>query len=440
MENWRGEVTDLNIYDSFFEEAELVSWTTSCGVPEKGRILSWEPEDYSLTNNEEIETVISEVASNDLCLIQNKGIDVFEIFDNGQDKSALQAELGCQRLNGQLVMTPTNEKEAHEILRHFREYAIKKNFTGGERSKYLNYRLGGRSDLEGTEFVETEDKRFSFYPKGGKYVVRDPSTDIVLGTQFAAEPSAETYSKPTEMCFYCGWGTTAREISPLEKIVPVMMPCQKDEPCVNFFGCKGRQCALKMNFGYLCKFKEKVRLKLSGLCKDTKVDTDYLLLGYEVLGTEEYTRRIYGGSTGWLLAFDKEQDSWQFRHEYYPHLTLTMEDKDQLPVGLHSWLASNNTCTLGKTTRSFPIYLQILIFITTFSVKLQLSACHANQFTCSNGKCISIDSRCDNREVRSEMFCHKKNGIPLILCSLCLTRPWRRKYSQIKMRVNVLSL
>ena len=123
------------------------------------------------------------------------GLCFFEIFDNGLEKSALQAEIGCQRLNVQLVMTPTNEKEAHEILKHFREYAIKKNFTGGERSKYLNYRLGGRSDLEGTEFVETEDG-FSFYPKGGKYVVRDPSTNIILGTQFAAEPSAETYSKP----------------------------------------------------------------------------------------------------------------------------------------------------------------------------------------------------------------------------------------------------
>ena len=210
--------------------------------------------------------------------------------------------------------------------------------------------------MEGTEFVET-DEGYSFYPKGGKYVVRDPSTDIILGTQFAAEPSAETYSKPTEMCFFCGWHTTyidanrPKEISPLEEFVPVLMPCPKDEPCINFFGCKGRPCGVKMRIGYLCKFKEKLRLKLSGMCKDTKVDTNYLLLGYEVLGTEDYTRRIYGGSTGWLLAFDKEQDSWQFRHEYYPHLTLTMEDKDQLPVGLHSWLAANNTCTLGKTTR-----------------------------------------------------------------------------------------
>ena len=71
--------------------------------------MSWQPENYTLTNNEEIETVISEVASDDLCLNQKEGIDVFEIFDNGLEKSAFQAELGCQRLNGQLVMAPTNK-------------------------------------------------------------------------------------------------------------------------------------------------------------------------------------------------------------------------------------------------------------------------------------------------------------------------------------------
>ena len=34
-----------------------------------------------------------------------------------------------------------------------------------------------------------------------------------------------------------------------------------------------------------------------------------------------------------------------------------------------------------------------------FSVQLQLSACLADQFTCHNGKCVSMDSRCDNVEV-----------------------------------------
>ena len=51
----------------------------------------------------------------------------------------------------------------------------------------------------------------------------------------------------------------------------------------------------------------------------------------------------------WILAM--KTDSWQVKHHHYPHLTLTMEDKDQLPVGLHSWVAANNTCALGQTVR-----------------------------------------------------------------------------------------
>ena len=86
-----------------------------------------------------------------------------------------------------------------------------------------------------------------------------------------------------------------------------------------------------------------------GLCEDSKVDTDYLLLGYETM--EPKHKRSYGGSTGWLLSHYKEEDMWQLNHPYYPHLTLTMEEKDSLPVGIHSWLAGNNTCNLGKTSR-----------------------------------------------------------------------------------------
>ena len=86
-----------------------------------------------------------------------------------------------------------------------------------------------------------------------------------------------------------------------------------------------------------------------GLCEDSKVDTDYLLLGYETM--EPKQKRSYGGSTGWVLSHYKEEDMWQLNHPYYPHLTLTMEEKDSLPVGIHSWLAGNNTCNLGKTSR-----------------------------------------------------------------------------------------
>ena len=111
----------------------------------------------------------------------------------------------------------------------------------------------------------------------------------------------------------------------------------------------------------MCKFKQKLRMRLKGLCKETKVDTDYLLLGYEVLDEGRYQMRKYGGSTGWVLAHERDQDIWQLKHDYYPHLTLTMEDKDPLPVGVHSWVAANDTCSLGQTVRLIVGIRKILI-------------------------------------------------------------------------------
>ena len=399
MGNWRGEATDVNIYDSFFEEEELISWTTSCGIPADGRILPWKPEIYNLTNNNDTETVISEVDSEDLCPDKNANTNILEIFDNGIGKSPIQSEHWCERLNGELKMVPTTEKDAFEVLKKFNEYTRKRNLT------YFNAWLSGRADLEGTEFVETEDG-FNLYPKDGIWIAKDSKTNEILGNPFGAIPALDTFSKPTQLCFLCGHHPIEKAISSFEKIYPLSKPCPKDEPdCVNNYYCGTNTCNTKTfpNVAVLCKFKQKLRLRLKGLCKDTKVDTDYLLLGYEVLGEEPNPRRMYGGSTGWLLAHEKEEDIWQLKHHHYPQLTLSMEDKDQLPVGLHSWIAANNTCTLGQTVRLDLSVSQNLYF--DLSIQLQLSACLPDQFTCQNGKCVSIDSRCDNVEV-GDFFLH----------------------------------
>ena len=93
--NWRGEVTDLNIYDSAFEEDEMISWTTSCETPADGGILSWRPEMYNLTNNNDTETVIDEVAADDLCPSKNIKADVLEFFDDGVGRSPAMSEEMC---------------------------------------------------------------------------------------------------------------------------------------------------------------------------------------------------------------------------------------------------------------------------------------------------------------------------------------------------------
>ena len=150
----------------------------------------------------------------------------------------------------------------------------------------------------------------------------------------------------------------------------------------------------------MCKFKQKLQLRLKGLCNEHKVDTEYFLLGYEVLEQGGKQRRKYGGSMGWMLSFDEERDAFTLEHHHYPQFTLTMEDKDLLPVGLHSWRVENNTCNLGQTNRSIEVMLtSMIIQLAIFSVQLQLSACPLTHFTCQDGKCISMERRCDNIEV-----------------------------------------
>ena len=73
MINWRGEITDLNIYNSAFEKEQMVRWTTSCDTPKEGEILAWLPNMFNLTNNNVTKATVSEVASEDILSRQKRG-------------------------------------------------------------------------------------------------------------------------------------------------------------------------------------------------------------------------------------------------------------------------------------------------------------------------------------------------------------------------------
>ena len=342
MGGWRGELTDLNIYDSAFEKEEMISWTTSCETPAEGEILSWKPEIYNLTNNNDTETVISEVSTDDLCL--NREETVLEIFDNGLGKSPAMSEDTCARLNGQLNLYPVNEEKALAMAKEYEEYLVKVNIS------WVGLWVAGRSDIEGTEFVKSKEG-YQFYPKGGKWIVKDPYTGDSLGTPFGLQRATQTYAKPTQECISCTHGIHGYTS---EKNVSSFCANNIHSFCgarISSF-CNPQKCERSdIDWGLICKFQRKLRLRLKGLCKETKVDTNYLLLGYEVLEQGGKHRRKYGGSTGWVLSYDKEQDAWQFNHQHYSQLTLTMEDKDALPVGIHSWVVANDTCSLGQMAR-----------------------------------------------------------------------------------------
>ena len=46
--NFRGMITDVQIFDRYFDEKEQISRTTGCGI-EKGEIFSWDPSRLNIT-------------------------------------------------------------------------------------------------------------------------------------------------------------------------------------------------------------------------------------------------------------------------------------------------------------------------------------------------------------------------------------------------------
>ena len=46
--NMRGYITDAHIFNSFFEEASQISWTTACN-DKQGEIFSWDPNKINIT-------------------------------------------------------------------------------------------------------------------------------------------------------------------------------------------------------------------------------------------------------------------------------------------------------------------------------------------------------------------------------------------------------
>ena len=370
-----GEVTDMNIYDYAFDDKEMIERTTSCEEPPKGQIFAWDPEKFDLVNDNDTETVISSVESEELCSKEGQHQDVLEVFDHDFKKSPLDSEKICARLNGQLNLVPTTEEKGIATVNEMANYAAKMNISG-----QLGLWMAGRAFVNGTEMMETENG-YQTYPKGGRWTLKDPYTGDIIGVPFVTLPKGGTFSWVTQECISCFIHYEPWELASFgDKL------CKGTADCRHNFRCDAQICDRgDIAWGLMCRFKQKLRLRLKGLCKSSKVDTDYLLLGYEVLDSGGGNPRKYGGSTGWLLAFDKDNDEWQLQHEHYPHLGLTMEEKDMLPVGVHWWRAGNNTCNLGQTS----------------SVQLQLSACLSDQFTCRNGKCVGMESRCDNIEVDS---------------------------------------
>ena len=151
-------------------------------------------------------------------------------------------------------------------------------------------------------------------------------------------------------------------------------------------------CDYKRNDYFACVFNDEPTFSVRGLCKDAVMDTEYKFYEHKPMdqtnvdplnawGKDDI--RSYVGPKGWTISRSLDDKLWRMEHNNYPDLSLTMLDMDALPVGRHNWQIENNVCNQGETS------IQSLL----------ISGCKEDQFTCDDGKCLSITQRCNNIEV-----------------------------------------
>ena len=382
--NFRGLFTDLQIYSSFFDENEMVTWTTGCERND-GDIYSWDVDrmtfdttlNVSLVTRSQEEVCLdskqvmqepSKLAGQTGSNIYKPRIEgntsyvgqVLEMVTDIFDKGTSECKDRCLRLNGYMVAVPQTQEEADFVLKILTEALTKRRFG--------KLHFGGESRIDDyVKVIPDLDARLlrrdALYPNGGYYTFYHPLTQAKMKPhKNFLNPAHATDSYPGQKCIMCFTGMWWND----GKSAGV--------------GCLHVSCyELHENSACACLFPTEPTFNMRGLCKDAVMDTSYKLADHNKL----YETRHYVGPKGWILSRNTTDKKWRMTHKSYPDLTLTMLEMDALPVGRHNWRINNNVCNQG----------------TTNVQSLLISGCKEDEFTCDDGKCLNITQRCNNIEV-----------------------------------------
>ena len=125
-------------------------------------------------------------------------------------------------------------------------------------------------------------------------------------------------------------------------------------------------------YNCLCKFYHSPILRLRGLCKNSNVDTHYIVknIGQQIefLGLTGTEIKFFGQH--WVLSVNTVNTT-----------AMTFANEESFILGLNSWIFTNES---AKCREGSP-HLR----------ELKLTRCHEGEFTCSSGDCVSMEERCD---------------------------------------------
>ena len=417
-QNMRGLMTDVNIYSTFFEEEEMVSWTTGCQQRD-GEIYKWDVSKLNITQDEDSTVNVEFIRLDKASVCPEKNVvvtqqepsklgtkseqkrfkpklqgnssfigKVLEVITDPDNKNAMDCKDRCYRLSGQILTIPENEEEEKLLDKTGWNYMMKKannNITFlHENRKLTDFFVGGESKLSDLEKIMPNmnadiENRVGIYPLDGHFKVYHPVTGKELKPTKALIPYTNIELVPRKQCFIC--------FTSLKDPIPNHI----------FFSRNGTLCAYntcpgKRGTNFICTFPKQPLFNLRGLCKEAVMDTQYKFADHKPMNLSSNTgfyswgkdnTRSYVGPKGWVIVRDADDKKWRMSHPSYPDQTLTMLDNDALPVGRHNWRIARDACSGGETVDKV----------------LLLSGCHESEFTCDDGKCLDMSQRCNNIEV-----------------------------------------
>ena len=129
-------------------------------------------------------------------------------------------------------------------------------------------------------------------------------------------------------------------------------------------------------YACMCSYDPSFYLRLRGLCSNSAIDVFYKPLN----SWKDYRQLTLQGIKNSLITYDEKQKGWNLKTGGSSVKAFSKAPHWSFTVGKHNWtIKGDNDCNVEEE------YLK----------ELKMSGCKDNEFTCSDGQCVSMLKRCN---------------------------------------------